>query len=80
MRVLIKESVKEALHEEMANAFIVDNNISEEHIINLIRKSFLKFQGETVNIDISKLHGEWSGFHRIPHSEKEITYYCGVCF
>ncbi len=55
-----------------ANKFLVDSHLAEETITTLIRNSLLKFQGEEVNISISKLHGEWVGFHRIRKGKLRI--------
>jgi len=45
--------------------FLKANSISQNEIIEIIKKVLRKFQGEDVNIDISKLKGKWLGFHRI---------------
>lgn len=33
-------------------------------VFEVVRKSIKKLQGESVNVDIKKLKGEWSGFYR----------------
>lgn len=45
--------------------FIKKEEVTEEEIIEVIRKALLKFQGEDLNIDIKKLKGAWFGFYRI---------------
>ena len=45
--------------------FLKTNKITEDEIIEIIRKTVRKFQGENINIDIRKLKGEWLGFYRI---------------
>ncbi len=55
-----------------ASRFLVGNHLAEETIIDLIRNAVRKFQGEIVNINISKLQGEWSGFHRIRKGKLRI--------
>ncbi|MBZ1345058.1 MAG: hypothetical protein KY055_00195 [Candidatus Nealsonbacteria bacterium] len=45
--------------------FLEVNKISQNEIIEIIKKTLKKFQGEDVNIDIVKIKGKWLGFHRI---------------
>ena len=45
--------------------FLNKNNINVSFIIDKIKLAFLKFKGESVNIDIKKLKGGWEGFYRI---------------
>jgi len=45
--------------------FLKTSKISQNEIVEVIKKALRKFQGEDVNIDIAKLKGKWLGFHRI---------------
>ena len=45
--------------------FLKTSKISQNEIVEVIKKALRKFQGEDVNIDIAKLRGKWIGFHRI---------------
>ena len=45
--------------------FIEKEEISNERIINIIRKAINKFDGKDVNVDIKKLKGKWKNFYRI---------------
>jgi len=57
-----------------ADRFLIGNKtkIDEEEIFDLIRKSLLKFKGESINVDIKKLKGEWDGFFRIRRGDLRI--------
>lgn len=48
-----------------AEKFLDHNRIQREEVFRLIELATRKFRGEDVNVDIKKLNGEWSGFHRI---------------
>ncbi len=45
--------------------FIEKENITEGDVVEVARKTILKFQGEDLNVDIKKLKGKWTGFYRI---------------
>jgi len=45
--------------------FMEVNNIDEDHIVSCIIKSIKRLKGESVNIDIKKMKGEWKDFYRI---------------
>ncbi len=47
-----------------AGKFIDKNQINKEEIFELISRAIRYFSGEDVNIDISKLTGNWKGFYR----------------
>ncbi|MEK7536829.1 MAG: type II toxin-antitoxin system RelE/ParE family toxin [Patescibacteria group bacterium] len=51
-------------HKDAAK-FLKTNNILQSDIIEVIKKALKRFQGETVNINIAKLRGVWSGFYRV---------------
>ncbi|PJE73734.1 MAG: hypothetical protein COV02_01025 [Candidatus Terrybacteria bacterium CG10_big_fil_rev_8_21_14_0_10_41_10] len=57
-----------------ADRFLIGNKtkINEEEIFDLIRKSLLKFKGESINVDIKKLKGEWEGFFRIRKGDLRV--------
>lgn len=48
-----------------AARFIDENSLSEEMILNYAAAAIRKFGGESMNIDVKKLKGNWKGFHRI---------------
>ncbi len=45
--------------------FIGREKITEEDVIEVAKKTILKFQGEDLNVDVKKLKGKWTGFYRI---------------
>lgn len=45
--------------------FIEKENITEGDVVEVARKTILKFQGEDLNVDIKKLKGKWTRFYRI---------------
>ncbi|MEK7568994.1 MAG: type II toxin-antitoxin system RelE/ParE family toxin [Patescibacteria group bacterium] len=45
--------------------FLKQNNLDENFVIEKLRLTFQKFQGEDINISIKKLGGKWDGFYRI---------------
>lgn len=45
--------------------FLKVNKISQNEITEIVKKALRKFQGEEINIDITKLKDKWLGFHRI---------------
>ncbi len=45
-----------------AEKFIARNHLNREEIFSLLELAIKKFQGETVNVGLGKLHGEWAGF------------------
>lgn len=45
--------------------FLKHNNLDESLVVEKLMLTFRKFQGEDVNIDVSKLGGKWEGFYRI---------------
>ncbi len=47
--------------------------ISYEDITELIGDAVKKFGGERININIKKLKGEWTGFHRIRKGDLRIV-------
>jgi len=53
--------------------FLRTNKIPQNEILEVIKKALRKFQGEDVNIDISKLKGKWLGFHRIKIGKLRIV-------
>lgn len=52
--------------------FLKKNKISQNEIIEIIKKVLRRFQREKVNIDIAKLKGKWLGFHRIKFGKMRI--------
>ena len=50
---------------EDAVKFINHNPITEDEVIEFISKAVRKFKGENINVNIKKMKGEWSGFHRL---------------
>jgi len=46
-------------------AFINSGVVSEEQIFRALSLTIKKLRGEKINIDIKKLKGMWSGYHRI---------------
>jgi mRNA interferase RelE/StbE len=52
--------------------FLEVNKISQNEIIEIVKKALKKFRGEKINIDIAKLKGEWLGFHRIKIGKMRI--------
>ena len=53
--------------------FLKTSKISQNEIVEVIKKALRKFQGEDVNIDIAKLRGKWIGFHRIKIGKLRIV-------
>lgn len=45
--------------------FLKNKEVSREEIFIIISKAVRKLRGESVNINIKKLRGEWLGFFRI---------------
>lgn len=52
--------------------FLNVNRINEKEILELIKNAIAKFKGEDINVDIKKLHGNWSNFHRIRKGKLRI--------
>jgi len=52
--------------------FLARNNLKEEVIIDKIKLVLRKFRGESININIKKLRGEWEGFYRIRFGKLRI--------
>ncbi len=52
--------------------FLQKENVAEEEIFDLARRAVRKFQGEEINVDARKLHGEWRGFYRIRKGKLRI--------
>ena len=61
-------------HKDAEN-FFKKRIIDREEIIKIILKALQKFRGEEVNIDISKLRGDWQGFYRIKIGKIRIIVY-----
>jgi mRNA-degrading endonuclease RelE of RelBE toxin-antitoxin system len=57
---------RESLH------FITDNHLDEKEIIDIVINSVKKISGDDINIDIKKLKGNWTGFHRIRYKKIRI--------
>jgi len=57
---------------DRALKFLKKNKISQNEIVEIIKKVLRKFQGEKISIDIAKLKGEWTGFHRIKIGKMRI--------
>lgn len=55
-----------------AEKFLGKNEISREYIFDLVQTALRRFQGESVNVNIKKLKGEWIGFHRIRKGKVRI--------
>jgi len=47
-----------------ADKFLSSHKDVKEKVLEIVQKSIKKLQGEDINIDIKKLKGKWSGFHR----------------
>ena len=47
-----------------AHKFIAENHL-ESKVNAALMKFILRYTGETVTIDVKKLKGKWSGYHRI---------------
>lgn len=45
--------------------FLKRNHLEENFIIEKIKFTLRKFNGENINIDVKKISGEWEGFYRI---------------
>lgn len=56
-------------------SFLKNNQSIEENIINEIKKVIQKLQGQTVNINLKKLSGEWEGYYRIRKGKIRIIIY-----
>lgn len=52
--------------------FLKANHIEEIFVIEKIKNTLRKFNGENINIDIKKLKGEWEGFYRIRDGKTRI--------
>ena len=49
-----------------ANDFLQENRaFSEVAAVELVKRAIKMFTGERINVNIKKLKGEWTGFHRI---------------
>lgn len=48
-----------------AEKFLAKNPLGKDKVFELCERAIRSFGGEDVNIDIKKLTGEWTGFHRI---------------
>ena len=55
-----------------AEKFLKKNNFSKEEVFESIKSCVKKFRGETVTIDVKKLHGKWRGFYRIRKGKLRI--------
>jgi len=53
--------------------FLKTSKISQDEIIEVVKKALRKLQGKDINIDIAKLKGEWRGFHRIKIGKLRIV-------
>lgn len=52
--------------------FLKQNNLSDDFVVEKIKLTLKKFQGEEVNINIKRLAGEWKGFYRIRSGKMRI--------
>ncbi len=52
--------------------FLHSNHLEENLVIEKIKTTLRKFNGENINIDIKKLKGEWDGFYRIRDGKLRI--------
>jgi len=52
--------------------FLKRNNLKEDFVIDKIKLSLRKFQGQDININIKKLSGKWEGFYRIRFGKLRI--------
>ena len=44
----------------------------KENLIEELKKFILKLEGETINIDVKKLSGNWEGYYRIRKGDLRI--------
>lgn len=52
--------------------FLRRNNLKDKIVADKAKLALRKFRGETINIDIKRLGGEWEGFHRIRSGKLRI--------
>jgi len=52
--------------------FLDRNNLKENIVIDEVKLALRKFQGESININIQKLHAKWSEFYRIRSGKLRI--------
>lgn len=57
-----------------ADKFLIKNPQIQKTLIAEIKKFIRKLNGETVNINFKKLHGEWSGYYRIRKGDVRIIF------
>lgn len=48
-----------------STTFVNTGVVSEEQIFRAVSLAIKKLRGEKINVDIKKLKGLWSGYHRI---------------
>jgi mRNA interferase RelE/StbE len=56
-----------------ADKFIQKHNVRIK-VRNEIKKFLIKMKGKNVNIDLSKLSGEWQGYYRIRKGKLRIIF------
>jgi len=52
--------------------FLKQNNIDEDLVLEKIGLALNRLRGETINVDIKKLKGDWLGFYRIRSGKLRI--------
>ncbi len=50
---------------DRAEASLAKNHLNKGEMIVVVADALKKFRGESVNLDIKKLKGVWTGFYRI---------------
>lgn len=55
-----------------AEKFLAKSSLTKKEVFKLIKRSIWYFRGEDVNVDVKKLKGKWTRFHRIRKGKTRI--------
>ena len=61
-----------------ADKFLKKQHHVKNDIISEIKKLIQKFNGETINIDVKKLAGNWEGYYRIRKGDIRIIFQVNI--
>lgn len=57
-----------------AEKFLARNHLADSFVMERVEDALLKFSGETVSVDLSRLSGKWAGHYRIRTGKVRIIF------
>lgn len=57
-----------------ADKFLSKNRISDDFIIEVVKRALQKLNGEVVAVDLERLHEPWKGFFRVRVQKVRVVF------